>query len=224
MIGALPFSSAVRRLKRRGAWSIKEVGNKISKKYNGPVIISILCNISYPRKRLVSTFLHNLQIANLDAWYCEIRNLELNRDGCPFLEILFYDIDEQFKIDRKKKKGRGRISTAFNTGQSKVCTHEEFTTTSQLLYLPHESRLVWSILHTPRRCLIKHITKNQGKRTEDYINSLGTWDYQHRQAQEHKSPHYSLCSSSWIGLSPWPYTLLDCLYGFLRPLRPKQGV
>lgn len=101
MIGALPFSSAVRRLKKKGyVVNNKDAENNI---YNGPVIISILCNISYPRKRLVPTFLHNFQIANLDAWYRKVRNFKFNRDGCAFLEILFYDIDEN-SLDRIAKK------------------------------------------------------------------------------------------------------------------------
>ena len=67
MIGALPFSSAVRRLKKRRGIVNKEVGRTGKNKYNGPVIISILCNIPYPRKRLVPTLFHNLQVANLNA-------------------------------------------------------------------------------------------------------------------------------------------------------------
>ena len=144
-------------------------------KKNRPVIISVLCNISHPRKCLVPTFLHNLQVANLNPRYCEVRNFEFNRYGCAFLEILFYNIDEN-SLDRiTKKEKEVELSTAFNTGQSKVCTHEEFTTTSQLFYLPHESRLVWSILHTPRRCLVNIIlkTKLHKQKTIKLTRNLG---------------------------------------------------
>ena len=67
MIGALPFSSAVRKLYIYQGMVNERGEGKSKRNYNGPVIISILCDISYPRKRLIPTFLHNLQVAHLDA-------------------------------------------------------------------------------------------------------------------------------------------------------------
>ena len=34
-----------------------------------------------------------------------------------------------------------------------MSSHEVFATASELLDLPHKRRLVWGILHAPRRCL-----------------------------------------------------------------------
>jgi len=132
MIGALPFSSAVRKLfflkkkKQKEGIGQQKRWDK-NRKYNGPIIISILCDISYPGKRLVPTFLHNLQVAHLNAWYRKVRNFEFDSDRGAFLKILFYDIERASKIDWKRR-GQGGVSTAFNTGQAKVCTHEEFAT------------------------------------------------------------------------------------------------
>ena len=46
---------------------VDEKSQRKVEEYNEPVIISILRDISYPRKRLVATFLHNLQVTYLDA-------------------------------------------------------------------------------------------------------------------------------------------------------------
>ena len=80
-------------------------------------------------------------------------------------------------LDLSQKKGKeAESSTAFNTRQSKMCTHEEFMITSQLLYLPHKSRLVWSILHTPRRCLFNILINTKPKKAENHEthSELGT--------------------------------------------------
>ena len=73
------FSSAMRRLyegkkkkkKKKEKRKKKKEKRKKKKEKNGPVIISILRrfqrNIQYQRKLLVPAFLHNLQVANLDA-------------------------------------------------------------------------------------------------------------------------------------------------------------
>lgn len=55
---------------------LREVNN------DRPVIITFLRNVPNPRQSLISTLLDNLEIADLDARYGEVRNLKLDCNRC----------------------------------------------------------------------------------------------------------------------------------------------
>ena len=54
-----------------------------------PIIVSILCDVPYPRQSLIPTLFYNLQISNLNTGYGEIGNFKFNSDWGAFFEVLF---------------------------------------------------------------------------------------------------------------------------------------
>ena len=53
---------------------------------NTPVVVTVLRDVPHPRERLVPALLHDLEVPDLDAGHGEVRDLELDRDGCTLVQ------------------------------------------------------------------------------------------------------------------------------------------
>ena len=82
-MGALPFSAAVRKLQR----SVSQL-RSVDSRSHAPIVITILCNIPYPRESLVTTLFDDLEVADLDTRHREVRNLKLHRNWRSLIDIL----------------------------------------------------------------------------------------------------------------------------------------
>ncbi len=82
-MGALPLSSAVRKLGDKSAESFAWFFAYT------PIVIPVLSDVPHPRQGLIAALFHNFQIANLDPGHREIWNFEFNGDWSSFLYVLF---------------------------------------------------------------------------------------------------------------------------------------
>jgi len=57
------------------------------------LIVAILCDVAHPRKSLVSAFLYDLEISDLDARDSKVRNLELDLDGHTAVLLPLFRLD-----------------------------------------------------------------------------------------------------------------------------------
>ena len=102
-----------------------------------PIVITVLRDVPYPRQSLVAALLHDLEVPHLDAGYRKVRYLELDGDGCTFLDVLFWWAAMRVKSCESKVAHAlcdGR--TVPDAGQAEMGTHQEFSTASELLDLP----------------------------------------------------------------------------------------
>ena len=90
------------------------------------LIFSILSDISDPRQGLISTFLYDLQIADLNSTYGEIR-------------------DFKFKLNWYFRVFLSRF--IFDRWETELCAHEIFFSSWELFNAPNHAALVWYILH-----------------------------------------------------------------------------
>lgn len=80
----------------------------------------------------------------------DVRNLELDGDGCPlvgFLCAFWSPAHQQHALFDKGCTSPGRTSS--HTRQAKVSSHHQVLATGQLLDPPHERRLFRNIVHGP---------------------------------------------------------------------------
>ena len=82
-MGALPFSAAVRKLQAVH----QQIENADSRPHT-PIVVTILCDVPHPWESLVATLFDDLEVADLDARYCEVWDLELHRNRCSFINFL----------------------------------------------------------------------------------------------------------------------------------------
>ena len=61
----------------------------------------MLSDVANPRKCLVSTLFHNLQVPYLNTRYGEIGNLKLDGNRCPTFHFVIC-------LNRNKNKGKGK--------------------------------------------------------------------------------------------------------------------
>ena len=89
------------------------------------LVFSILCDISYPRQGLISTFFDDLQVTHLNSTYREIRDfkLQLNWYFGIFLSCFI-----------------------FNGRKTKLSTHQVFFASRELFDAPNHATLVRYIL------------------------------------------------------------------------------
>jgi len=83
--GALPLSDAV--LKLCNVWATAVVEGEMECLL--PVVVPVLCDVSYPRQSLISTFLYDFEVSDLDTWYGEVWDLESGSDGGSFVHVGF---------------------------------------------------------------------------------------------------------------------------------------
>ena len=68
----------------------------------------MLSDVANPRKCLVSTLFHNLQVPYLNTRYGEIRNLKLDGNRCPtFHFVICLNRNKNKRIKGKKKTAPG---------------------------------------------------------------------------------------------------------------------
>lgn len=91
------------------------------------LVVSVLCDISNPRKSLVATFLDNFKISDLDTTYCEIWYLELylNWDFLVLLSLLI-----------------------LNRWEPKLCSHVELLSTRELFDTPDHATFIGDVFNS----------------------------------------------------------------------------
>lgn len=86
----------------------------------------MLRDISHPRQRLIPTLLHDLQIPHLDATHGEIRNFELDSDGCALVVYL---------------------GVTFHGRETEMRAHEEFAPAAELFNFPDKGGFIGGVGH-----------------------------------------------------------------------------
>jgi len=88
------------------------------------LVVSILCDVADPRKRLITALLDNFKITHLNATDCEVRYLELQLDWY-FLVVI--------------------SSVVLNWREPKLSAHEELFAARELLNDPNHAAFIWNI-------------------------------------------------------------------------------
>ena len=114
------------------------------------LVISVLCDVSHPRKSLVTTFLDNFKISDLDATNCEIWYLELylNWDLLVLLSLLI-----------------------LNWWEAELRSHVELLSTGELLNTPDHAAFIGDVFNSSDIWL-EHRRINIDRHRNDDLNVI----------------------------------------------------
>jgi len=90
------------------------------------LIVSILSNVSYPWKGLISALLNDFKIPYLDTTHCEIGDFELNLNRNSRVFLSFF---------------------SFNTRETELCSHKILFPSLELFYAPYHAVLIGNVFH-----------------------------------------------------------------------------